>query len=266
MPAFTRDDLTLHYRERGDAQGPPVVLMHGLLWSSRMMERITALLPEARVLLLDLHGHGRSAKPTDPARYTWDEMAADVVGLLDHLGIDQAVVGGLSLGANVALYTGQRHPDRVRGLVIEMPVLSRGHPFGRPVFNALATTYSVGRLAMTPLAGLVRRIPVPRQPDLIAMRDVAGADPRVATAVLRGLLSQDPIADDDAALARLTMPALVIGHRNDPLHVLEDAKDLAERLSNARFVEASSIVEFRLRPGRLARELKEFLARLPAAG
>jgi pimeloyl-ACP methyl ester carboxylesterase len=260
MPRFRRDDLELWYGERGSASGLPFVVTHGLLWSSRMMERAASLLPDQRVLLLDLHGHGRSDKPTETERYSWDEMAADVIALLDHLELPRAVVGGLSLGANVTLATAHRHPDRVAGMVVEMPVLSRGHDLGKTLFGTLATAYAGAKGFLGPLATMVNKVPMPKRvPELAAFRDMAGADPAVAAAVLRGLLDAEPVAEDDASLARLAMPAFVIGHRNDPLHAVEDARELAERLPDARYLEASSIAEFRLRPEKLAAELREFL-------
>src|SRR5947209_4244786 len=88
MPTFSRafgqTRLDLHYGERGDPTGRPLVLTHGLLWSSRMMEALAARLPDQRVLLLDLHGHGKSARPTDASAYTWASLAGDVVALLNH--------------------------------------------------------------------------------------------------------------------------------------------------------------------------------------
>jgi pimeloyl-ACP methyl ester carboxylesterase len=258
MPTFDRDGLRLHYAERGGGDGEAIVLMHGLLWSARMMEDLARRLPGRPVYLLDLHGHGSSDKPTDPARYTFDEMVADVIGLLDHLGLDQAAVGGLSLGANVALVTAQRHPERVSALILEMPVLRRGRPFGKVAFGALASVYAAGRLTLGPVTAALRRAPSPR--SLAAARDVAAADPTVAAALLRGLLSDEPIPEDDATMSRLTMPTLVIGHRLDPLHVLADARDLADRLPDATFVEASSILENRLRPQQLADTINRFLA------
>ncbi|HVF74154.1 MAG TPA: alpha/beta hydrolase [Acidimicrobiales bacterium] len=265
MPTFMRDDLRLHYGARGRPDGRPVVLMHGLLWSSRMLERVAALLPEQRIVLLDLHGHGKSDKPTDPIRYTWAELTADLVGLLDHLGVERAVVGGLSLGANVALAAAHEHARRMDALVLEMPVLLRGHRVGRPAFSALAAAYAGAAPFLAPASRVLARLPAPRGrlPEAAAMRDVASLDPRVARAILTGLLAEAPIAEDEASLRRLTMPALVIAHRNDPLHALADARDLVARLPDATLVEASSIVEYRIRPATLARHLRHFLATVP---
>ena len=229
-----------------------------------MMERVAGLIPGRRVILLDLHGHGRSSKPADPGRYSWAEFAADVVALLDHIGHEKGVVGGLSLGANVALATAQAHPDRVAGMVLEMPVLSRGHGTAKFAFSRLAQAYSRAARPWSPVSGVIRRLPAVKAiPETVALRDVAGADPGVAAAVLSGLLEDEPPAEDEESLKGLTMPALVIGHRNDPLHVLEDARDLSRRLPDARLVEASSIVQFRLRPAPLARAITDFLDDIP---
>jgi pimeloyl-ACP methyl ester carboxylesterase len=141
-----------------------------------------------------------------------------------------------------------------------MPVLLRGHRFGRPVFTGLASVYHGGRFALRPVARAVNRLPLPRAlPELAAFRDMAGQDPSVASAVLRGLLTEEPLAEDEETLARLTMPALVVGHRNDPLHVLDDARDLADRLPDGRFIEAPSIAHYRLHPGELAAQFRAFL-------
>jgi len=263
MPTFRRDDLEIHYRERGRSDGTPVVLMHGLLFSSYLQERLAARLLEHRIVLLDLHGHGHSSKPTDAGRYTWDEMVADVVGLLDHLGEEKGVVGGLSLGANVALAMGQRQPERVTALVLEMPVMLRGHRVGRPVFMNMARTFKATGFAVGRATAVVRRVPLPRnQTDLIAIRDVASTDPKVGAAVLRGLLSEPPLPEDPETLARVTMPTLVFGHRLDPLHVLDDARDLVKALPDGRLVELPWIGARALEPAKIADAMGPFLDEL----
>jgi pimeloyl-ACP methyl ester carboxylesterase len=240
--------------------------MHGLLWSARMQERLTDHLSDRRVFLLDLRGHGKSGKPHDPARYTWAALAGDVFGLLDHLGLERAVVGGLSLGANVALAAAVERPERMAGVVLEMPVLLRGHRVARPVFTAMAGVYGGAQAVLAPVGRAIGRIPAPRRlPEAAALRDMLSARPDVARAVLQGLLADEPVPEDDASLARITTPALVIGHHNDGLHVLDDARDLARRLPNARLVETPSILHYRLRPGELAAELRSFLAEVDRA-
>jgi pimeloyl-ACP methyl ester carboxylesterase len=263
MPELVHDGLRLHYAERGDREGRPVVLIHGLLWSARMMERLASLLPDHRMVLIDLRGHGRSDRPTDEARYRWSTLASDVVALLDELALERAVVGGLSLGANVTLATADAHPDRVEAMVVEMPVLDRAEPAARRVFGGLARSLETGSPLLGPFARAVNGLPVPRRPaEIAALRDVIGADPVAAAALVRGLLS-DSLLFADLHPDRLTMPTLVIGHARDPIHVLDDARQLAAVLPNARLIERSSIADYRVRPDLLAGELEAFLASLP---
>jgi pimeloyl-ACP methyl ester carboxylesterase len=192
MPSLTRGDLKLYYAERGDPSGPPVVLLHGLTMSSRTMERLAGSLPDHRVLLLDLHGHGKSTTPRRPDRYLVSEFADDVVALLDHLGIDEAVVGGLSLGANVAYEVALRHPARVRALVLEMPVFARGETVGRIFFAAVAALFTGLYPLLTPWHPVIRRIPVPRRAhELAFVRDLLVADHLAQAALMVGISRQD---------------------------------------------------------------------------
>ena len=114
----------LGFDEYGEGERP-IVLIHGLLMNRRMFERLGPALAAHgnRVICVDLLGHGRSDQPEDLRLYSMPLFAAQVVALLDHLELETAVVGGTSLGANVALELAVRHPDRTEGLFIEMPVL-----------------------------------------------------------------------------------------------------------------------------------------------
>ena len=98
-----------------------VVLVHGLLATAEMWQSVIAGLSESeapfRVIALDARGHGGSAKPHQAGAYG-AEMAADVVRLLDHLGVSAAHLVGYSMGAEIALYIATHHPDRVASLVM----------------------------------------------------------------------------------------------------------------------------------------------------
>src|ERR1700730_13737458 len=106
----------------------PLILVHGLLLSQQMHRPLAEDLAAYgnRVITIDLLGHGESDRPRDMWRYSMAFFGEQIVALMDHLQIEQAVVMGTSLGANAALEVAASKPDRLRGLVIEMPVLDNG--------------------------------------------------------------------------------------------------------------------------------------------
>src|SRR3954471_17024300 len=128
----------LEYTEYGGGD-QWVVLLPGELLPRRMQQPLARVLAAEglHVVTLDLLGHGRSDRPADPQAYSVTAFAEQVVALLDHLGAAQAVVGGLSIGANVALETAVIAPERVRGLVVEAPILDNGVEAGILVFGPL---------------------------------------------------------------------------------------------------------------------------------
>ena len=93
------------------------MLIHGLLLSQRMHEPLARALAAHgnRVVTIDLLGHGRSDRPRDMWKYSMSTFGAEIVALLDHLEIEQAVLGGTSLGANATLEVASIAPDRLRG-------------------------------------------------------------------------------------------------------------------------------------------------------
>jgi pimeloyl-ACP methyl ester carboxylesterase len=238
-----------------------VVLLHGQLVPRTMHDRLGRVLAAAgmHVVTLDLLGHGRSDRPADPKEYSVTAWAEQVVALLDHLGADRAVVGGTSLGANVSLEVAVLAPDRVRALLLETPVLD----------NAL----EAGLLGFAPLLFLSRFVPpsvrlvasasrlVPRGPLPALARlvvDTLDQRPRPMAAVIHGIFF-GRVAPSSRLRQTITVPALVVGHRRDPVHLAADARMLADELPDARLVIASSILEWRLHPERLDGEAIAFV-------
>lgn len=113
-------DVPLYVEVQG--AGPAVVLLHGFGGSARNFRpQARGLRDRARVALVDLRGHARSGAPDDPDAYTAEAFVGDVTRVLDHLEVERAVVGGLSMGAGIALRFAVAHPERVRGLVVAAP-------------------------------------------------------------------------------------------------------------------------------------------------
>jgi pimeloyl-ACP methyl ester carboxylesterase len=258
MGQFSYEGHRITFEEYG-VGGRSLVLIHGLLMSRRMFERLGPEIASHgnRVICIDLLGHGRSDRPADLRLYSMPLFARQVVGLLDHLELETAVVGGTSLGANVTLELAARHPERAEALFIEMPVLEDALAavtavfgpmflalrFGRPVFEVLSRVTS-----MVPRTNLLLDI------GLDWLRQAPGP----SLAVLEGLLLGETAPHREERL-RIDAPSLIIGHPNDPLHPFSDSGMLAEELRASRLVEANSILEWRISPKRLNDELAVFL-------
>jgi len=260
MPTFRHEGHRLNYTIYGD--GPRTfVLVHGLLLSQKMHAPLARALAERghRVVTLDLLGHGRSDRPLDMTLYAMSFFGEQMIGLLDHLGLDEAVLGGTSLGANSTLEAAAHAPERVRGMVVEMPVLDNALLACAVAFTPLMVALSFGEPVMRTLARAARLVPTGRGPLLADVAlDTIRQDPAPSAAVLHGLFF-GRTAPHRGLRKQLRAPALVIGHHRDPVHPFSDSGALAKELPNARLVEASSILELRLTPERLTAEIGDFL-------
>ncbi len=239
-----------------------LVLVHGLLMNRRMFERLGPDLAERgnRVICVDLLGHGRSDRPEDLRLYSMPLFARQVAALLDYLELPDAVVGGTSLGANVALELAVARPERVRGLFIEMPVLDNALPGVAAAFAPLLLGLRLARPGFELLSRVTAA--VPRTHHLVDLGlDFVRQRPGPSGAVLEGLLLGET-APHREQRQQIEQPTLVVGHSRDPVHPFSDSGMLAEELPNAELVEATSIFEWRIAPGRLTDELAEFLDRV----
>ena len=258
MKTFSHEGRTLAYTDYGDASRI-VVLVHGLLLSQRMHEPLAKALAARgnRVITLDLLGHGSSERPLDPQCYSMTFFGEQVIALLDHLEIDEAVVLGTSLGANTAIEAAALAPERLRGMVIEMPVLDGALLACALAFTPLMLALSYGEPLMRVVQAGAKRVPrLPLLLDFVV--DTVRQDPAPGAAVLQGLFF-GRIAPHRSERRRIETATLVIGHRRDPLHPFSDAGMLAEELPNGRLLEASSIVELRIAPERLTGEIADFI-------
>ena len=214
---FTYEGRRLAYRVYGD--GPRVtVLLHGLLLSQRMHVRLARALAERgdRVVTLDLYGHGRSDRPPDMWRYGMGLFARDVIALLDHLELDEAVVGGTSLGANTTLEVASAAPERLRGMVLEMPVLDNALLACAVAFTPLMVAPDRRRAADERTARVTRMIPESRVPWAAnVLLDTVRQAPGPSAAVLQGIFA-GRAAPHRSERRTFTAPSLVSGTTATP--------------------------------------------------
>lgn len=204
MPKLKRHGVEIYYEVHG--QGPALLLTHGYSATSQMWAgQIEVLSKDHTLITWDMRGHGQSDYPEDPAAYSEAHTVADMGALLDVVGADQAIVGGLSLGGYMSLAFHRDHPERVRALLIidTGPGYRKDEPREGWNANALKTaeryeTEGLGRLA----AGSVE------------MRTSRHRDATGLAKAARGMLTQRD-ASVIESLPAISVPAIVVVGADD---------------------------------------------------
>jgi pimeloyl-ACP methyl ester carboxylesterase len=227
MPTFDSDGVTLAYDDVQPAGGGgrAVVLLHGFASNRNEGWRRTGWYGAferrgARVIGLDQRGHGESAKLYDPADYTRDKLAGDVVALLDHLGLDRVDLFGYSMGTRTALQAAILAPDRISNLIL-----------GGVGGSLLEPSTDRGAImADAMLEDDPAKIANPMLRSFRQFADEQGEDRKALAAFVQ---AQNPPLDREA-MADLPMPVLVVAGQRDEL--AGDPDDLAHVFRDGRGV------------------------------
>jgi pimeloyl-ACP methyl ester carboxylesterase len=212
MPKLDRNGVNIHFEVQG--QGPALLLTHGYSATGEMWAgQLAALTPRFTVITWDMRGHGRSDYPEDQALYSEEATVADMAALLDHVGAQSAVIGGLSLGGYMSLAFHRAHPERTRALLIIDTGPGYKNDQARAAWNDTAIERAE-RFETEGLGGLGR-----------ASAEVRAASHRDATGLARaarGMLTQRD-ARVIESLPEVRVPAVVIVGENDtPFLVASD--------------------------------------------
>ncbi|TNM41242.1 alpha/beta hydrolase [Nocardioides albidus] len=245
-----RDRLEFTEYGAGDAW---VVLVPPLLVPRRVHDRTARMLASngLHVLLLDPLGHGGSDRPADPLSYSVTAFAEQVVALLDHVGAPRAVVGGCSIGADVALEVAVIAPDRVAGLLLDGPVLENALGAQLSLLAPVLTTARFAPLALSAVRLATRPLPRRLAPEWVRLvLDTLDVRPGPVAAIVRGVLF-GRFAPSSAERAAITAPTLVVARTADPFHPVGDAEMLVEEIPGAVLERAEVPLEWRRRPERL---------------
>jgi pimeloyl-ACP methyl ester carboxylesterase len=243
---FSVEGRRLRFLDVGE--GPPLLLVHGLGGSWRMWHRnIAKLAVEHRVLAVDLPGFGHS-DALDPATGILGYAQA-LEQLLDHAGIDQAVVAGHSLGGLVVQHLAIQNPDRVAGLMIVGSGDGVLAAHRQAAFLSVAVFTSALQRFGPPapfqdrmLRGLMSVGPLRRRLIARAVHDpstiAAGLPAEMIGAVLRSPAMADAIRaglSNDADASQIRCPSLVVAGDRDRMVPPECGRSLAARIPGARF-------------------------------
>ncbi|WP_122616706.1 alpha/beta fold hydrolase [Streptomyces sp. Tu 4128] len=235
MSRMTVHDTALHYDDLGSPDGMPVVLIHGHPFNRTLWAPQAHALTAAghRVVTPDLRGYGES--DVTPGKVFLSDFADDVAALLDHLGIERAVVGGVSMGGQIAMEFCRRHPGRVRALLLSDTSAPAETDEGKAYRNRLAD-----RLLAEGMAGYADEVigkmlasyNVDALPDVAAhvLGMMRATDPRGAAAALRGRAERPDYRD---TLATVAVPTLIVVGADDVFTPVSEAEAIAGLVPHA---------------------------------
>lgn len=241
------DGLTFAVAESGD--GEPVLFQHGLGGDANQPAEVFPVDAGWRCITLECRGHGRS-QAGSPDRFSIATFTTDVCSLIEARKLGPLVIGGISMGAAIALRLAVVRPEVVRGLILARPAwLDAVAPLNmRP--NALAgellSRYPVQEArARFESSDTVRILEAEAPDNLASLRGFFGREPIAVTHELLTRISGDGHGVNGSEIGKIRIPALVIGCGRDLIHPLSLARNLAGMIPNARMVEITPKAESR---------------------
>jgi pimeloyl-ACP methyl ester carboxylesterase len=265
MPIAAINGIQVSYADSG-GHGPAVVLSHGYLMDASMFDpQVAALTPEYRVITWDQRGHGGTPAP-GPFSY-WDS-ARDVLALLDHLGIEDAVLGGMSQGGFLSLRAAMLAPQRVRGLILIDSQGGTEAEASRPAYEQLQQTWL--EQGPGPVQEIVAAIILgPGQWDgwyatwAEQYAQWAPGNLSQLTWPFRCLMDRDDIT---GRLGEVSSPALIVHGTEDaaiPLARAEEMRDGLAGPTTFTVIDGASHASNVTHPDAVNAEIVNFLRRLP---
>lgn len=247
------------YDETG--AGIPLVLLHGFphdrtIWAPQL----AALAQQARCIAPDLRGFGESGRA---GPFSVDQYADDVACLMDELGVDRAVIAGLSMGGYVAFALRRRHPRRVRGLVLASTRAGADDDAAREKRReliALAQDAGAEAVADRVLEGMVGKTTRARAPETVALvRGVLARAP--VEGVVGALHAMMERPDSTPDLATIAVPTLLIAGDEDVLTPLREARAMHGQIPRSRLevIAGAGHLTNLERPAAFNHLLREFL-------
>ena len=242
MPVFEHDGIRFNYRESGN--GLPFIFQHGL--TADLTQTFGVFTPPAGVRMIgfDCRNHGLT-RPYTNERVGLAAFADDLAGLMDHLNIERAVIGGISMGSAIALNFALRNASRVMALVISRPAWLEG---------PLPQNVEIYRT----IAGLIVQHGPQAAQAIFKESSLYGSTLRDSPAVAGTLLNAFNLPDIEhrivlldriprdqpyaslGELAALRVPTLVLANRQDPVHPYEVGEAIAAAIPGAEFMELTA--------------------------
>jgi pimeloyl-ACP methyl ester carboxylesterase len=270
MPYLTRDGIRFHYGDRG--AGLPFIFQHGLGGDVQQPFGLFRPPTGVRLLSLDCRGHGETRPLGDPDKLSIACYADDVLALMDALSLPNAILGGISLGAAVALNATLRYPERVVALVLSRPAWLDGpNPHNVAIYGAIA--------ALIRQRGAAKGLELFTQSDTYRKTRAISADAAASlvrqftnarseeTVLKLERLPADAPYQCHRELSRITVPTLVLASRQDPFHPFDYGEVLARSIPAATLRELTpKAVSVDRHAAEVQRFLEEFMLQLVPLG
>lgn len=234
MQKVNINGIELAYERRG--KGPPLVLLHGYPLDHHAWDLLTPRLEDTFDLILpDLRGFGESS--TVDTLYTMDEIASDIAGLLDQLGIENAAIAGHSMGGYAALAFATRYPGRVRGLG-----LVATQTLADPPDRKEGRYKTAADVAEKGIGGVVDIMASKFTPDAklqgISREIMERQGPAGYTGALKAMAER---LDTSAVLAEIKAPVVIVHGDADALIPVDRAREARNAAPHAHFVELKGV-------------------------
>lgn len=231
----TEDGARVYYDVRGD--GEPLVLVHGYpLNSGLFRDNVGPLSEEYQVITLDLRGYGQSETPSSDGSVA--TYASDVFAVMDDVGVDQAIIGGMSMGGPIVFEMYRQAPERFRGLILNDTIAAASSPAEAGLWQGVgqqAQTLGVPSLVDFLMPDMLTAETRMDNPELVtylgSLMEQASQDAAVA-----GASALETRTDSAATLAEITVPTLILTGIDDTLYPYEIAQAMHEGILNSELV------------------------------
>jgi 3-oxoadipate enol-lactonase len=233
MKAFI-NDISINYSERGMPQGLPVVFIHGFPFNHEMWGPQINIMPNnIHCIAYDVRGHGMSN--VGDGQFTIELFVDDLIALLDHLFIEKAILCGLSMGGYIALRTVERHPDRVRGLILcdtKSEADTDAAKIKRAATMKAVKEHGVPLFAENFVKTIFWEKTIEKNPGVVSFikQVICKNSPRGICGTLLALASR---TDTTSALSSIRVPTCIIVGEHDALTPRSDAESMHRAIAGS---------------------------------
>lgn len=236
-----------------------ILLAPSALMSRRMQEPWARELASRgyRVVCVNNVGRALSSRPINVDRYSSEGLGRQLIGVLDALGVETAVVGGTAIGANAALEAAVLEPSRIVGVLAEMPILDRSAVRLMPILTAAYAYFTLARPLAWVVAGFAGLVPG-RGLAATMVRDILGGDPAAKSHFITGL-HLGRLAPPTLVRGGIAAPTLVVMVRGGLAHSSFDAITLVHDLPDAQMQVVRSVWTLRSTPRSVTPAIVSFL-------